>query len=73
MGSPSSNQATLTQLFPAISLMHRVIPQNPDSTNIFGVVPGVKCILGNFKINKNVETSEVIDAEASDGGCSARD
>ena len=64
MGSSSSYQATLNKLFAANGLTPITMPQNSDSAKIFDVVPGGKCTTGKFKINTNVETSKVNEAEA---------
>ncbi len=63
MGSPGTFQATFDQLFAANGLTHIIIPQNPDSAKIFGVVPGGQYPPGHFEMNTSIETPEPMEAE----------
>ena len=58
MGSPGTYQETLNQLFTANGLTPIIIPKNPDSVKIFGILPGEKCQPSNFKINTEVTKTQ---------------
>ena len=57
MGSPGTYQETLKQLFVANGLTPIVIPNNPNSEKIFGIIPGGKCQPENYKIKEKTTTT----------------
>ena len=60
---PGTYQATLDQLSAANGLTPIIIPQVLGSAKIFGIFPGGKTVLENYKINtdisKEAETTEM--------------